>query len=67
MPVLVEKMDKPDFSRFELSFEDRTLPVLLRRRADELGDKPFVKFRDQSVSYVELTDLTHRSGHSVRR
>ncbi|MAF49469.1 MAG: ATP-dependent acyl-CoA ligase [Rhodospirillaceae bacterium] len=54
-----------DYSRFESEFENCTLPALLKQRAQELGDMPYVKFRDKTVTYTEMNETTNRVANSL--
>ncbi len=54
-----------NYSRFELDFEKRTLPALLKRRAEELGDLPYVKFRGQTVTFAEMNETSNRVANSL--
>lgn len=54
-----------DTSRFELDFENRTLPHLLEERARELKDKAFFMFEDQRATYQELDTTVNRVANAL--
>ena len=58
-------MEKFDMKRFELDFENTTLPFILENRARELGDKVFFMFQDQRVSYKELDVNVNKVANSL--
>jgi crotonobetaine/carnitine-CoA ligase len=51
--------------RYELDFQDRTLPHILENRATELGDKVFFMFEDERVSYGKLNENVNRVANSL--
>ncbi len=51
----------------ELSWNDRTLGRLVSMRAQEFGDRTFLYFRDQEISYRELDDKSNAVANSFRR
>lgn len=49
----------------EFAPADRTLPVLLARRAAALGDRPFVTFADTTLSFAEVEQLAASAGQTL--
>jgi crotonobetaine/carnitine-CoA ligase len=45
---------------------DRVLPVILRRQAERLGEKPFLTVCGKSVTFAEIDGVTNRLANGLR-
>lgn len=54
-----------DTTRFELPFENRTIPYMLDLMAKEKPDKVFFRFEDFSQTYGEVNTIANRLGNSL--
>jgi crotonobetaine/carnitine-CoA ligase len=56
-----------DIKRFEVDFENRTLPYVIENRTKELGDKIFFMYQDRRQTYKELDVNVNRIANSLMK
>ena len=52
---------------YQLSYEQRTIPNIVREKADENGEKTFIRQNEEELSYKEFNELSDHYARGLRR